>query len=481
MNKTLAAVVCIAAPALLLSACTGNGAGTVPNTSQANVSWQTRVHRNDNGPQALHAGGADFPGIAYNLEQQPVGYYNDPTQPGPAAGSLFASANTTGTIYYCLANSGAGRKAYIGSGDAQAPPTGPCAALGQTPTGFGGRQDPLDFVGSSVALSSTEYATYKQIREPASGTNWGEPFEIPHIGGPIVYAFHAGTFTAAKVKLSAWSYCAIANGTVSNWNDPALTADNGGVSLTNGVAKPIDFYFRADSSGATYAYTNHLNSACNVSWKKPYGKPPYQSPGHSAAWPYGVNNVWPGPGSSGNPNPQFIGENGSPGIVAAIEADQNGTGYVEGAYAKAGAPTIAQAMLQNGSANGVPVFVDPTNKPAVVNALKNLTSASITYGEGSDGVQIGTTRPECVLYVDPSHFVLPPPKSYPIVAITYLLFYSQNNGVHVADKKKLINFIVTAKANKIVNGFEYASLPASIETAVTNALNGNQSVKPCLQ
>ncbi|HKU81455.1 MAG TPA: substrate-binding domain-containing protein, partial [Candidatus Tumulicola sp.] len=412
---------------------------------------------------------------------QPVGNYNYPQSP-PGVGSLFNAAPTTGTIYYCLTGSGAGRKAYEGGpNEQQVPPTGPCAPLGASPSGFGGRQDPLDFVGSDVAMPSTEYPTYQQYREPPTGTSWGEPFEFPTIGGPIVYGYRAKDFTLSHLRLSVWSYCALTNGTISDWNDPAITADNGG-SVTGGVSEPITFYFRSDSSGTSYLFTNHLNKACNVTWKAPYNKAPYQSHGHSAAWPYGVNMVWPGPGSAGVPNSHFIGESGNPGVLAAIQSTPFGTGYVEGAYAKAANPPVAQMLLLNGNKNGVPFYADPTNKTQVANALKKVTAAAISYGEGSDGLPLGTSRPECVLYVDPKNFVKPPAgTSYPIVGMSYFLFYGNNNGVHLADKQALIKFMESTAADTIVKKLEYSPLSGSVHTAILDALNGSGSKKPCLQ
>ena len=47
----------------------------------------------------------------------------------------------------------------------------------KAPKAGSGRQDPLDFAATATALASTEYNTYKEYREPTSGTNWGEPFE----------------------------------------------------------------------------------------------------------------------------------------------------------------------------------------------------------------------------------------------------------------------------------------------------------------
>ncbi len=69
-------------------------------------------------------------------------------------------------------------------------------------------------------------------------------------------------------------------------------------------------------------------------------------------------------------------------------------------------------------------------------ALSKVTASNIIYGEGSDGNPLGSTTPWCQLYVDPSKFSTPPKASYPIVGISYWLFYGQNNGIHVADKTR---------------------------------------------
>jgi ABC-type phosphate transport system substrate-binding protein len=488
MRTTLATLALASLPVLVLSACNGNAVGGSPGVapfpnSPTASQHHGRMHRNDNGSQDLHAGGADIPAYAYNLGSQPVGSYNQ-SQPEPLAGSLFYAAPTTGTIYYCLTSSTDGRHAFEAYEDSGYPPTGPCAALGQTATGFGGRQDPLDFVGTAVALASTECCgsstPYYENRLQGSVT-WGQPFEFPEIGGPISYGFRPQDFNVSKLKLSTWTYCAIANGTVSDWNDPAITADNG-KSVTGGTSETITFYFRADSAGTTNNYTNHLNTACNVTFKSPYNAAPYGSASRSAAWSYGVNSSWPGPGSSKFPNPNFIGETGDPGILAAIQATPYSTGYVEGAYVKSANPKVGQALLQNGQKGKTAIFVDPTNRQGIEKALAKVTAANITYGGGSDGNPLGSSTPWCQLYVSATNYVSPPAKTYPIVDISYLLFYGNNNGVHVSDKQKLINFLESKQANTIINKLEYIPLSSSIQKAVISALNGNGGSQPaCLQ
>jgi len=482
MNKTLATLALATVPALLLSACNGGAMGTsgtsaLPATSHG---ISGRAKPNDNGPQDLHAGGADVPAYAYDVGNQPVGNYNQ-AQPPPGAGSLFFSAPTTGTIYYCQNNSGDGRKVFEGGpGEAPVPATGPCAPLGASATGFGGRQDPLDFAATATALASTEYATYKQYREPGTGTNWGEPFEFPQIGDEIVFGYVAKNFSISKIKLSTWTYCAISNGTVADWNDPAITADNGS-SVTGGNSEPITFYFRSDSASSTTQFVTHLNAACNAKFKAPYNKTPYQATGRSAAWNFGVNSTWPGPGSSGDPNPNFIGEVGDPGILAGIQSTRFSTGYVVGGYVKPANPPVAQALLQNGQKGKTPLWTDPTNKTEVANAFKKVTAANIQYGEGSDGNPLGTSAPQCVLYIDPKYFVSPPARAYPIVGVAYLLFYGQNNGIHVPDKIALVKFLESSQATKIIKKLEYTPLAASVQSAVLTALNGSGSNGPCIQ
>jgi ABC-type phosphate transport system substrate-binding protein len=487
MKNPLATLALAAAPALMFSACNGGGGGgsglnpSVPNAPAASQQ-HGRIHRNDNGPQDLHAGGADFPGYAYNLEKQPVGTYNQPQSP-PGQGSLFYSYGGVGTIYYCLNSSGYGRKEFEENNGTA---TTACAPLSSTYTGFGGRQDPLDFVGSAVAMASTECCaagtTYYNGRINTS-PSWGQPFEFPQIGGPIVFPNRPQDFNGnvSEIKLSTWSYCAIANGTVSNWNDPAITADNG-KSITGGVNQTITFYFRSDSSGTTYNFTNSLNTQCNVTFKAPYNAPPYGSPSRSAAWSFGVNSTWPGPGSSGDPNPNFVGEDGAPLILAGVQSTPYSTGYLEGAYAKAANPKVGQAWLQNGySKKTGAVFVNPTKTASITKAFAGVNASSIVYGGGSDGNSLGSTTPWCQLYIPPSAFVSPPSKAYPIVAISYLLFYGNNNGIHLSDKKTLIKYVESSAANSLVTKLEYVPLVTSIETAVLNALNGSGSQSACLQ
>src|SRR5581483_2995865 len=426
MNKTLATMASAVVFALSLSACNGNaggtsGMGTIPSAASIQ-SGQPGGHMksNDNGPSSLHAGGATFPAEAYNTASQPVGTYNQPQAP-PGAGSLFANYGGTGTIFYCLTGSGAGRKQFDGD-PTRLPGNAACAGLGDTATGFGGRGEPLDFLASDVMISSTEYATYAANRKSTQG----EPFMFPTLGGAIVFGYRPQDFSGVThIKLSTWTYCAIVNGMIGNWNDPAITADNGS-SVTGGSSQPITFYYRSDGSGTTQIFTNKLVKTCGSSWPAPYNAPPYESSGHSAQWTFGQSTGnWVGPTGSQASGSTFVGASGNPGVLAGVQSTPYGTGYLEGAYAKSANPKVSQALLQNGTNSGNPVFVDPTNKAAVSGALKKVINTAIQYGECNDLQSCGSSRPECILFVPPNNFVNPPSGDYPIVGLSYMLFYGQ--------------------------------------------------------
>ena len=71
------------------------------------------------------------------------------------------------------------------------------------------------------------------------------------------------------LRLSPTTYCQIFNGQITNWNDSALTADNGGVPLYDpndpnkgSWSVPLQIVGRSDSSGATSIFTRHLANVC---------------------------------------------------------------------------------------------------------------------------------------------------------------------------------------------------------------------------
>jgi hypothetical protein len=140
---------------------------------------------------------------------------------------------------------------------------------------------------------------------------------------------------------------------------------------------------------------------------------------------------------------------------------------------------VTAASPLSRSSRRAAVFVSPTVPANISGALRN--AKTISYGEGSDGNSLGSSTPWCQLYIAPSEFVTPPAKTYPIVGLSYWLFYGNNNGVHLADKKTLIRYISSTAPGGYLPTLEYTPLASSVHTAIRKALNGTASQTGCIK
>jgi ABC-type phosphate transport system substrate-binding protein len=100
---------------------------------------------------------------------------------------------------------------------------------------------------------------YKAVYNPAKKTV------------PTTYSFNVHSTNAdgsGGLQLDVPTLCAIFNGKIQNWNDPAITRLNGGVSLkatadTGTFSVPIELVGRSDTSGTTSIFYRALAAQCN--------------------------------------------------------------------------------------------------------------------------------------------------------------------------------------------------------------------------
>lgn len=152
----------------------------------------------------------------------------------------------------------------------------------------------VDFGGSDAAMTDAEIAKVKNgvILVPTAGGAVSVVYNVPGVN---------------NLRLSRATLPAIFSGQITNWNDAKIRADNPGVNLPN---QPIRFAVRADSSGTTFIFTNHLSSI------SPYFK---GRVGANTAPKWTLPNVLRG--------------RGNPGVAALIARTPGSIGYVEYAYA----------------------------------------------------------------------------------------------------------------------------------------------------
>jgi phosphate transport system substrate-binding protein len=116
-----------------------------------------------------------------------------------------------------------------------------------------------DFGGSDSPLSGDEYAGAKQR---CGGT---DAWNLPAVFGPIAITFNVKTTDV--LTFDAPTLAKIFSGTITRWDDPAITALNG-----NMPAEDIHVIYRSDASGTSDNFQQYLRAASGGSWTKGAGK-----------------------------------------------------------------------------------------------------------------------------------------------------------------------------------------------------------------
>jgi phosphate transport system substrate-binding protein len=172
-------------------------------------------------------------------------------------------------------------------------------------------------------------------------------------------AYNLQGIGTGQVKLTPDTIAGIFLGTIKNWNDPALAADNSGLSLPN---QPIAVVHRSDGSGTTYIFTDYL-SKVSPDWKTKVGT------GKSVSW-----------------LPGQLGAKGNEAVATTIKQTPGAIGYVELAYILQ--TNMTQAALKNAAGN----FVVPSPEGATAAASQfpsvTPTQFSIVNAPGSASAPI---------------------------------------------------------------------------------------------
>jgi ABC-type phosphate transport system substrate-binding protein len=134
------------------------------------------------------------------------------------------------------------------------------------------------------------------------------------------------------LRMSPTTYCKIYNGQITNWNDPALTTDNGGVSLedpndtTSPWSVPLQIVGRSDSAGATSIFTRHLANVCASLSGNQYTTGTSTLPSSLRGPVYNVNNPNYPPVAGGS-NPSNCTYSGATACIQLGRITYSGTDY----------------------------------------------------------------------------------------------------------------------------------------------------------
>ncbi|MEH2395003.1 MAG: substrate-binding domain-containing protein [Nostoc sp.] len=292
---------------------------------------------------------------------------------------------------------------------------------------------PVSFANTDDPITGTE--------KLSAGPNSGTPIQVPVITFGIALAYNPTGLNvpAGGIKLSRATYLGIFNGTITNWNDAKIKADNGGAIIA--VNKPIVVVRRSDNSGNTFTLSSHLKAAFGATWNRGVGQISIAQPAGGIPNPLPANTVvWPA-------NFQFA--SGSKGVATKIKTTAGAIGYVDNSTRLANG--LQAAVLQNKAGT-----YNPISPTSIGNAFVGATD------------QDASPRRIKLVVTDPTAA-----NAYPIVTATYMLFYDKYADVKVANGiKGFIGWALgTTAADNIATARGYAPLPAAIKTLSKGVVN----------
>jgi phosphate transport system substrate-binding protein len=268
-------------------------------------------------------------------------------------------------------------------------------------------QQTVDFGASDAAMKDTEVAAL-----PAGK----KLFHFPTALGAVVAIYNLPE--VPKLQLDSANIAGIYLGKITKWNDPAIAANNPGVTLPDLAVLVVH---RSDGSGTTNAFTTYLDTV-DPTWHSSVGA------GKDVKWPTGV-------GAAGND-----------GVANQVKQTPGAIGYVELNYATE--TTLTSALIKNADGQFVAGSTDGVTAAAAAVADKfpaDFRQAPIINGAGAT--------------------------TYPIASYTYLLVYQDQ-----ADATKgqaLVAFIYWAltdgQATEATQG--YAPLPATVDQQALTQLH----------
>jgi len=235
---------------------------------------------------------------------------------------------------------------------------------------------------------------------------------FPMTAGSIVLAYNLQGVDA--LKLSRKAYAGIFLGTVKRWNDPIIAEANPGVKLPD---LPINVVVRADSSGTSFVFSQHL-SAVSDDFNKSVGANTMPN------WPAGTKSK------------------GNEGVTASVMTTPGSIGYIEYGYAKG--QKVPMAVLENKSGKYLAA--------STASGQAALASTSLP-----DDMIAWASDPEVA-------------DAYPIGTYTWLICYKKYPD---KDKQQAIRELVSFGLNegqKDAEALGYIPLPANVVAKATAAI-----------
>jgi phosphate transport system substrate-binding protein len=233
----------------------------------------------------------------------------------------------------------------------------------------------VDFGGTDAPMTDSAIAAIQ-----------GNVLHLPTVLGAVVPAYNLPGVTTA-VKFSPEVLAGIFLGTLTDWSDQRIAADNPGVTLPK---QDIIVVHRSDGSGTTFVWVDYL-SKVSAEWAQKVGR------GTSVNWPVG------------------LGGRGNEGVAATVRQTPGAIGYVELGYAIINKMGFGQVKNKSGA------FITPS--------LESVTAAAAGAMQ-----QMSPETDFRVSITDPGGT-----DAYPIASFTWVL--SRKEYPDAAKARELVKFL----------------------------------------
>ncbi|MCI4334027.1 MAG: phosphate ABC transporter substrate-binding protein PstS [Thermoplasmata archaeon] len=279
--------------------------------------------------------------------------------------------------------------------------------------------------GAGIAQISAKTIDYGASDAPltaAQAANASGLLTIPETAGAVSIIYNLPGVNA-RLQISGPVLAQIYQGSITAWNDPAITSIN--PNITAMPSNAIVVVHRSDGSGTSYAFTDFLSKS-SASWASGPGKSTLP------AWPTG------------------LGEHGSSGVANTVGTTPYAVGYVDLTYALN--QGISFAQVQN---------------PAGQYVVPNLRDAALAVAAGDMALPTGGASWSNVSLINE-----PGAGTYPVATFSYMLVYKDLSGAYgstytLQKAENLVdwlNWTVTYGQSYSSTNY-YVTLPAGVVTA----------------
>jgi phosphate transport system substrate-binding protein len=250
----------------------------------------------------------------------------------------------------------------------------------------------------------TDFAGSDSTVKDSDGVAAGSFLYVPTVAAPITVSYNLSGVD--KLQLSPDTLAKIFQTDIKKWNDPAIAADNPGVTLPD---KAITVAHRSDGSGTTSNFTKYLKAAA-PSWKL--------GSGDTVAWPASTQG----------------GEKNT-GVAQIIEQADGAVGYVDLSDATEAKLSLASLKNKDGQ------YVQPTLEG---------TKAGLEGAEVNEDLSYNPLNASGAT-------------AYPITAPTYILVKTKYGDPKKAQLVKAFVKYVLTDGQAIAKDVNFAALPSPLQ------------------